>query len=153
MVKGWLDMLRGRGILPAGRRDVLVLLNHNPANAHEPGDVSLFGSTAALEGDVMADDVRTGHYLAVDTAGRLITMTPASGHVQSSIVATTSPHATHAQLAMRLLKQALFQLIEDNAVSLSRNDVERAQSGRDLVALVPANVVFGYVDGVPFVRK
>ena len=123
--------------------DVLVILNHNPANPREPGDVELFVSAEALTGDVFATDVRTGEYLALDTTGRIVTMTEASKDSDAEIVVSVTKYATDAQLAGRMLKYYLRRQLEDRELPYTAEAVDREINVTKLVGLVSAKDVFG----------
>lgn len=142
MLKGILQRLTGT----AGggvKRDVIILLNHNPADPREPGDVDLFGRVEALVGDVAANDIRSGAYLAVDTKGHLITMTEESAAPDAGITASVARHASEAQLAMRMLKHYLQRQLEVRDLDYTAEAVDREINMAKLIGMVPPKDVFG----------
>lgn len=138
MLKWVISGLRRSGLLPAQVGETLVLLNHNPADPKVPGDVSLFGSVAALVGDLRTVDLLQGGYLAVDTAGRVITMTPTDATDPESLIdVAVAAHPAEAQFAQRLLKHYLLALIDDEALAVERAVIEGEYQTAKLIALVP----------------
>lgn len=139
--------LRIMGLLPVPARSSLVILNHNPDDPARPGDVDLFATPEALAGDIHGGDVRSGAYMALDTTGRLVTLTPLSPAADATVTASVARHATHASLALDMLKHYLRRAIDDESLTCDVRDVEREHDVRRLVAMVPAGHVQGYYDG------
>ncbi len=138
VLKRVISGLRRSGLLPAEVRETLVLLNHNPADPRKPGDVSIFGSIAALVGDLRTVDLLQGGYLAVDTAGRVVAMTPTDAADPESLIdVAVAAHPSEPQLAQRLLKHYLLAMIDDEALNVERAEVEREFQTVQLIALVP----------------
>lgn len=143
MLKGLLDRMFRRDAAPEPAREVLVLLNHNPGAPDEPGDVSIFGSVEAVSGDVFAVDVRSGEYLALDTAGRIVTMTPVSDEEDATIDCTVADEATHADLARRMLRHFLRYQVDEYGVDIAIDEINREQDIKRLIALVPLKSIYG----------
>ncbi len=145
MLNSLMNGLRRAGLLPGKRPDVLVILNHNPADPREPGDVDTFKSLDALVGDLRAGDLFQGGYLALDTAGRLITMKPLGPEPHDLIDATLAKHPTEAQLAQRMLKHLLLAEIddEDDGSEKRRHLIEREHDTKRLIEMLPDRRSFG----------
>jgi hypothetical protein len=145
VLDGLINALRRAGLLPRQSPDVLVILNHNPADPKEPGDVDTFASIEALVGDLRAVDLQEGGYLALDTAGRVITMMPLGPEPHDLIEATPAKHPTEAQLAQRMLKHLLLAEVddEDEGSEKRRHLVEREHDTKRLIEMLPDRRSFG----------
>lgn len=145
MLDGLMNALRRAGLLSRPSRDVLVILNHNPADPKEPGDVDTFTSIEALVGDLRAVDLFQGGYLALDTAGRVITMKPLGPKPDDLIEATAAKHPTEAQVAQRMLKHLLLAEIDDDddASEKRRHLIEREHDTKRLIEMLPDGRSFG----------
>lgn len=153
MLTRMLNTLRRHGVLPVPKREVLVVLNHNPADPKEPGDVSIFGSAEALVGDLRAVDVLSNEYFAIDTTGRLIEMSPRSTDPTDLITVSVATQASHAQLAQRMLKHFLLAQFDEETPDQDRARIEREYNMAKLIEMVPINDVFGYVDGISWLKR
>ncbi|MGE0765321.1 MAG: hypothetical protein AB7L90_02555 [Hyphomicrobiaceae bacterium] len=147
MLKGFVRGLRRSGLLPKGRPDIVVLLNHNPADPKAPGDVSFFTSVDALVHELRAIDLQEGGYYAVDSTGRVVTMQARGQDPDDRIDAVMARHASEAQLAQRLIKHFLLCDLEeesDHAPDAKRRHlIEREHSTERLMELVPDRVFEG----------
>jgi hypothetical protein len=144
VLKGLFETLRRNGLLGARQRELLVILNHNPADPKQPDDVSIFGSVEALVGELRTVDLLEDAYLALDTTGRLVTMTPTDRNDPDSlIVASLAHHPSETQLARRMLQHYLITLIEDEALDFDRQVVVREHQMENLVKMVPGRDITG----------
>jgi hypothetical protein len=137
VLKGLIDRLRGRAAVP----ETVVVLNHNPADPKTPGDVSFFSEAAALVRELRGIDLEGNAYFAVDSAGRVITMRTTSDDPQSLIAIDVARHPAEAQLAQRMIRHFLLAAIDDGALDIDRQAVEREYDTRKLVPLIPGNAI------------
>jgi hypothetical protein len=124
-----------------------VILNHNPADPKSPGDVSLFVSVDALVRELRTADLVEGSYFAVDSTGRVVTMSPTGDDGDDAIEATAAAHASEAQLAKRMIKHFLLSELEedsDHAPDAKRRHlIEREHNMEHLIDLIPEDAIEG----------
>ncbi|MEZ5818019.1 MAG: hypothetical protein R3D44_13140 [Hyphomicrobiaceae bacterium] len=144
MLKSFVNGLRRAGVLSRHPREVLIILNHNPSDAKEPGDVDFFASVEDLVRDLRAIDLNEGGYLALDTTGRLIAMRPLGNDPDALIEATLARHPSEAQLAQRMLKHYLLGEIDDEgeAPEKKRHLIEREHDTKRLIEMLPEHIAF-----------
>jgi hypothetical protein len=140
MLTGWISRLtKGGGAADPTR---VLILNHNSAGPREPGDITLFASVDALAGDIHAPDIASGGYFACDALGRVVTLAPIAGDADQRISASVSAHATHAQLAVRMLRHHLRHRAADG-VPLDVQAIDRETDIVKLIAMVPKPDIVG----------
>ncbi|MEZ5854566.1 MAG: hypothetical protein R3D67_07365 [Hyphomicrobiaceae bacterium] len=144
MLKGIIQGLRRAGILPRQRREVLVILNHNPADPKEPGDVDFYGSIADMARDLRSIDLSEGGYFALDTTGRVITLRPLGNDPEDLVEAVAAQYPSEAQLAQRMIKHYLLSDIddEDEAPEKQRHLIEREHNTARLIEMLPDHIAY-----------
>lgn len=147
MLKGLFKGLRRSGLLARKPHDYVVILNHNPSNPKEPGDVSFFVSLDALVRELRAIDLQEGGYYAVDSTGRVVAMTALGEAPDARIDATAARHASEAQLAQRMIKHFLLVDLEEESDhapdAKSRHLIEREYDTARLIELIPDHALEG----------
>ena len=145
VLKSLMNGLRRSGLLARKPREMLVILNHNPTDPKEPGDVDFFPTVEDLVRDLRAIDLFEGGYFALDTNGRVIAMKPLGSAPEDRIEATLARHPSEAQLAQRMLKHYLLAEIddEDAAPEKRRHLVEREHDTRRLIEMLPDHIALG----------
>ena len=147
MLKGIVRGLRRSGLLPRERHDRVIVLNHNPDDPKIPGDVSLFASVDALTRELRAIDLQEGGYYAIDSAGRVVSITALGEDPDDLIEATIAAHASEAQLAQRMIKHFLLADLDeesDHAPDAKRRHlIEREHTTERLLELIPDRALEG----------
>lgn len=148
MLKGFVRGLRRTGLLPREKRESVVILNHNPADAKTPADVEFFVTVDALVRELRSNDLLEGGYYAVDSTGRVVTMRPLGEGPDDPIEATMARHASEAQLAQRMIKHFLLSELEEEESdhapdAKQRHLIEREHDTARLLEMIPENVLTG----------